>query len=67
MPNYQEQEYAFVYKKAYAMKMIEKGHQVFSTMPNPKNNKLIVWIFYKDATFQKDFDTLIEGGALNGK
>ena len=66
MPNYKEQEYAFVYKKAYAMKMIEKGHQVFSTMPNPKNNKLIVWIFYKDATFKSDFDALIEGGARNG-
>lgn len=66
MPNYQDQEYAFVYKKSYAMKMIEKGHQVFSTMPNPKNNKLIVWIFYKDDTFKSDFDALIEGGARNG-
>lgn len=65
MPNSKEQEYAFVYKKAYAMKMIEKGHQVFSTMPNPKNNKLIVWIFYKDATFRRDFDALIEGVARN--
>lgn len=63
MQKCKEQEYAFVYKKAYAMKMIEKGHQVFSTMPNPKNNKLIVWIFYKDAAFQSDFDALIEGGA----
>lgn len=51
MLNSKEQEYAFVYRKPYAMKMIEKGHQVFSTMPNPKNNRLIVWIFYKDATF----------------
>ena len=66
MPNCKQQEYAFVYKTAYAMKMIEKGHQVFSTMPNPKNNRLIVWIFYKDATFQSDFDALIEGGARNG-
>lgn len=63
MPMNTEQQYAFVYKKAYAMKMIEKGHQIFSTMPNPKNNRLIVWIFYKDATFQRDFDALIGGGA----
>lgn len=65
MPNIKEQEYAFVYKKAFAMKMIEKGHQIFSTMPNPKNNKLIVWIFYKDATFKRDFDTLIEEVSRN--
>ena len=63
MLNGKKQEYAFVYKKAYAMEMIEKGHQIFSTMPNPKNNKLIVWIFYKDATFKRDFDALIERGA----
>lgn len=65
MPSSKEQEYAFVYRKPYAMKMIEKGHQVFSTMPNPKNNRLIVWIFYKDSTFQQDFDAIIEGGARN--
>lgn len=65
MQKYQEQDYAFVYKKAYAMKMIEKGHRLFSTMPNPKNNKLIVWIFYKDTTFKSDFDALIEGGCRN--
>ena len=65
MPNIKEQEYAFVYKKAFAMKMIEKGHQIFSTMPNPKNNKLIVWIFYKDDTFKRDFDTLIEEVSRN--
>lgn len=66
MQNTNEKDYAFIYKKAYAMKMIEKGHQVFSTMPNPNNNKLIVWIFYKDDTFKRDFDALIEEGARNG-
>jgi len=35
-------------------------------MPNPKNNRLIVWIFYKDETFQKDFDKIIEEGLRNG-
>ena len=62
MQKHTEQEYAFVYRKPYERKMSEKGHQVFSTMPNPKNNRLIVWIFYKDATFQKDFDEVIEEG-----
>lgn len=66
MPINQQQEYAFVYRKPYAMKMIERGHQVFSTMPNPKNNRLIVWIFYKDATFQSDFDEIIKEGLRNG-
>lgn len=69
MPNTstkQEPEYAFVYKKAYAMKMIALGHQVFTTMPNPKKNNLIVWVFIKDATFDSDFDALIERGHCNG-
>ena len=68
IPKYQEQEqeYAFVYRKPYAMKMIEKGHRVFATMRFPKNNKLIVWIFYKDNTFYDDFDKIIKEGKKNG-
>ena len=56
-------QYRMVYKLNYAMQLIEMGHRVHMTMPNPKNNRLIVWIFYKDATFQKDFDQIIEEGA----
>ena len=65
MTNTNEQEYAFVYKKAYAMKLIEQGHQVFATMPNPQNSRLIMWVFKKDATFDSDFCALKRGGCRN--
>ena len=54
-----DKEYAFVYKKAYAMKMIELGHQVFTTMPNPQKSYLMMWVFLKDATFDRDLQLLI--------
>lgn len=56
-------EYKFVYKKDYAMQLIAQGHQVFATMPNPQNSKLIMWVFLDDATFQSDFEALRRGGA----
>lgn len=58
-------EYAFVYKKAYAMKLIELGHQVFTTMPNPQKSWLIMWVFIKDATFDSDLLALMRGGSRN--
>ena len=59
----QTPEYEFVYRKDYAMAMIAKGHQVFTTMPNPQKHKLIMWVFIKDATFDRDLKELISGGA----
>lgn len=61
----QTPEYEFVYRKDYAMAMIAKGHQVFTTMPNPQKHKLIMWVFIKDATFDRDLETLISRGARN--
>lgn len=61
----QTPEYEFVYRKDYAMAMIAKGHQVFTTMPNPQKHKLIMWVFIKDATFDRDLEVLIGGGARN--
>lgn len=55
-------EYEFVYRKDYAMQLIAKGHQVFTTMPNPQKNKLIMWVFIKDATFDSDLNALKSGG-----
>lgn len=43
-----------VYKLDYAMKLIEQGHEVFQTMPNPANNELVMWIFRVDETFERD-------------
>lgn len=65
MSNTKDQEYKFVYKKDYAMALIAKGHQVFTTMPNPQKNKLIMWVFLDDATFDSDFCALKRGGARN--
>ena len=63
MSNTKNQEYKFVYRKDYAMQLISMGHQVFTTMPNPQKNKLIMWVFLDDATFESDFQTLKRGGA----
>lgn len=47
-----------VYKMDYAMKLIELGHEVFKTMPNPKDERLIMWIFRVDETFEEDLKKL---------
>ena len=60
-----ENEFTFVYKKDFAMKLIAQGHQVFTTMPNPQKSKLIMWVFIKDATFDSDLEMLKSGGARN--
>ena len=65
MSNTNQQEYAFVYRKDFAMQLIAQGHQVFTTMPNPQKNKLIMWVFIKDPTFDSDFEALKEGGLRN--
>lgn len=52
-------EYKIVYRMDYAMKLKDMGHEVHSTMPNPKNNKYNVWIFKNDSTFESDLKALI--------
>lgn len=58
----QTPEYVFVYKKDYAMDLIAKGHQVFTTMPNPQKPSLIMWVFIRTPAFTADFDALLGGG-----
>ena len=56
-------KYKVVYRMNYALKLIELGHIVHSTVPNPKNNKLMTWIFEIDDTLEQDLEQLIsEGG-----
>jgi hypothetical protein len=56
-------KYKIVYRMDYALVLIEKGHIVHSTVPNPKNNKLMAWIFEIDDTLEEDLAKLIsEGG-----
>ena len=55
-------KYKVVYRMDYALKLIEQGHIIHSTIPNPKNNKLIAWIFEIDDTLEKDLAKLISKG-----
>jgi hypothetical protein len=58
-------DYKFVYRKDYAKELIAQGHKVFATMPNPANNKLMMWAFVNDATFENDFEALKGGDGRN--
>ena len=53
-------KYKVVYRMSYALKLIEMGHIVHSTVPNPKNNKLMTWIFEIDDTLEQDLAQLID-------
>lgn len=55
-------QYRMVYKLDYAMQLIEMGHSVHMTMPNPKNNNFTVWIFEVDETFERDLAMLVSNG-----
>ena len=52
-------KYKVIYKMNYALTLIEMGHIIHSTVPNPKNNKLIAWIFKIDDTLEQDLAQLI--------
>ena len=52
-------KYKVVYRMDYALKLIERGHIVHSTVPNPKNNKLMTWIFEIDNTLEQDLAQLM--------
>lgn len=67
MTNTNTKQYKMIYKLDYAMKLIEMGHIVHSTIPNPKNNNFIVWIFTVDDTLEQDLLTLISNGRGGGK
>ena len=52
--NDKEIKHAIVYKMSIAMKLIELGHRVFTTMPNPQKPKLTTWVFEWDDTIEQD-------------
>lgn len=58
-------KYRIVYRLDFYLALIEKGYQVITTIPNPKNNALVAWIFEESEDFNKDLSELI-GGARNG-
>ena len=52
-------QYKMVYKLNYAMQLIEMGHKVHMTMPNPKNENFTIWVFLVDETFEQDLMKLV--------
>lgn len=55
-------QYKMVYKLNYAMQLIEMGHKVHMTMPNPKNENFTIWVFLVDETFEQDLMKLVSNG-----
>lgn len=55
-----------VYNMKYAIQLKLKGHKVLTTMPNPKDSKLMCWVFERDQTFDSDLSELIKGGKNHG-
>lgn len=55
-------QYRMVYKLNYAMQLIEMGHKVHMTMPNPKNENFTIWVFVVDETFERDLMMLVSNG-----
>ena len=49
-----------VYKMNYAMELIQLGHTVAMTSPNPLNQSLVMWFFNDDETFDEDFKRIKE-------
>lgn len=52
-------KYQMVYKMSYAISLIQMGHKVLMTTPNPRKPELTAWIFEKDETFEEDFNKLL--------
>ena len=49
-----KKEHTIVYKMSIAMKLIELGYRVFTTMPNPQKPHLICWVFVWEETIEED-------------
>ena len=59
---YKKQDYRIVYKLDYAIKMKLKGHQLITTIPNPKKAQYQCWVFVDDDTFESDLQEVIYEG-----
>lgn len=57
-----KQEYRIIYKLDYAVQMKLKGHQLITTMPNPKKTEYQCWVFVDDLTFEDDLQEIIHRG-----
>lgn len=51
-----------VYKMQYAIQMKLKGHQILTTLENPKDKNYTCWVFKDDQTFDLDLHQIIEEG-----
>ena len=53
-----EMKYIDVYKKALALELENKGHDIFKTRTNLKNPKYDVFVFENTVQFKKDWDDI---------
>lgn len=47
-----------VYRMDFAIRLMEMGHEVSLTMPNPQKPEFQCWVFKDDETFDRDFKAL---------
>lgn len=51
-----------IYSMRIAMELIQMGHIVLTTIPNPEEPKYTSWIFAVDDSFERDLE-ILKGGA----
>lgn len=56
-----------VYKMDLALELIQRGHEVLITMPNPKKPEFTCWVFSMDSTLERDIQSIVGGGQKDGK
>ena len=54
-----------VYSMRIMKELVARGHVPIATMPNPRRQDFICWVFENTPEFQKDMDELA-GGASHG-
>lgn len=62
-----KQDIKIVFRMKYAAQMQLLGHKLLDTMPNPKDDRYMCWIFEDDPTFDRDLHEIIEEGRRNGR
>ena len=60
-----QSKYITIYRLDYAMELAKKGHNIVSTMPNPKNPEVMAWVIEKGENFETDFQAVMKGGRRN--
>ncbi len=54
-----------IYSMRIMLKLVEKGYQPLTTMPNPQHPEFNCWVFEQTEDFKKDLNEIL-GGSQNG-